>query len=193
MTASELQNLDLHELKLRISKGQRFSYLMFWGHRSSPDGRITKTCLSQWFESPFELNGEIYQTSEHWMMASKARLFGDHEVSIQILKASDPQTVKELGRAVKNFDDRVWKANRRRLVTEGNIAKFEQNEKLKSFLLSTCGIVLVEASPVDSIWGIGLIADDERAKDPMMWQGENLLGFALMDVREKLLRSLTEG
>jgi ribA/ribD-fused uncharacterized protein len=127
------------------------------------------------------------------MMASKARLFGDHEVSIQILKASDPQTVKELGRAVKNFDDRVWKANRRRLVTEGNIAKFEQNEKLKSFLLSTCGIVLVEASPVDSIWGIGLIADDERAKDPMMWQGENLLGFALMDVREKLLRSLTEG
>jgi ribA/ribD-fused uncharacterized protein len=193
MTASELQNLDLQELKLRISKGQRFSYLMFWGHRSSPDGRITKTCLSQWFESPFELNGEIYQTSEHWMMASKARLFGDHEVSMQILKASDPQTAKELGRAVKNFDDRIWKANRRRLVTEGNIAKFEQNEQLKSFLLSTCGIVLVEASPVDSIWGIGLIADDERAKDPMMWQGENLLGFALMDVREKLLRSLTEG
>ena len=193
MTASELQNLDLQELKLRISKGQRFSYLMFWGHRSSPDGRITKTCLSQWFESPFELNGEIYQTSEHWMMASKARLFGDHEVSMQILKASDPQTAKELGRAVKNFDDRIWKANRRRLVTEGNVAKFEQNEQLKSFLLSTCGIVLVEASPVDSIWGIGLIADDERAKDPMMWQGENLLGFALMDVREKLLRTQTEG
>ena len=112
---------------------------------------------------------------------------------MQILKASDPQTAKELGRAVKNFDDRIWKANRRRLVTEGNIAKFEQNEKLKSFLLSTCGIVLVEASPVDSIWGIGLIADDERAKDPMMWQGENLLGFALMDVREKLLRTQTEG
>jgi ribA/ribD-fused uncharacterized protein len=193
MSASELQNLDLQELKLRISKGQRFSYLMFWGHRPSPDGRITKTCLSQWFESPFELDGEIYQTSEHWMMASKARLFGDHEVLMQILKASEPQTVKELGRAVKNFDDRVWKANRRRLVTEGNIAKFEQNDQLKSFLLSTCGVVLVEASPVDSIWGIGLIADDERAKDPMMWQGENLLGFALMDVREKLLRSQTEG
>ncbi|MFM7927100.1 MAG: NADAR family protein, partial [Pirellula sp.] len=89
-----------------------------------------------------------------------------------------------LGRKVRGFKDEVWVANARRIVTEGNIAKFSQNEGLKSFLLATGTKVLVEASPYDRIWGIGLGAEDPKAKHPTTWQGENLLGFALMDVRE---------
>ncbi len=128
----------------------------------------------------------VYQTAEHWMMAAKARLFGDGDTLAKILESSDPKTAKALGRTVKNFDSDVWTANARRLVTEGNIAKFGQNQELRTFLLATGNLVLVEASPYDRIWGIGLMADDERVKNPGTWQGQNLLGFALMDVREQL-------
>jgi ribA/ribD-fused uncharacterized protein len=86
----------------------------------------------------------------------------------------------------RNFDDEVWKQNARRLVTEGNVAKFSQNDDLGEFLLGTGAAVVVEASPYDRIWGIGLKASDERAKNPATWQGQNLLGFALMDVRDEL-------
>ena len=120
------------------------------------------------------------------MMAAKARLFGDEESLLQILESSDPKAAKALGRKVKNFDSSVWDENARRLVTEGNIAKFSQNSHLQEFLLGTGDTVLVEASPYDRIWGIGLKADDERSKNPATWQGQNLLGFALMDVREAL-------
>lgn len=119
-------------------------------------------------------------------MVAKARLFDDDESLVQILKSTDPKTAKALGRKVKNFDGSVWDQNARRLVTEGNIAKFSQNKHLREFLLATGDTVLVEASPFDRIWGIGLKADDDRAKDPLTWQGQNLLGFALMDVREEL-------
>lgn len=119
-------------------------------------------------------------------MAAKARLFGDGDTLAKILESSDPKTAKALGRTVKNFDSDVWTANARRLVTEGNIAKFGQNQELRTFLLATGNLVLVEASPYDRIWGIGLMADDERVKNPGTWQGQNLLGFALMDVREQL-------
>jgi len=120
-------------------------------------------------------------------MAGKARLFNDEESLLQILESADPKTAKELGRRVKNFDGAKWEANARRLVTEGNIAKFSQNSHLCDFLLATGNTVLVEASPCDQIWGIGLEESDERTKDPAKWQGQNLLGFTLMDVRSRLL------
>lgn len=122
-------------------------------------------------------------------MAGKARLFGDLEILEQILKAPEPKTAKALGRKVRGFDDQLWKANARRIVTEGNLAKFGQNESLKAFLLGTGSQILVEASPSDRIWGIGLGSSDPRANDPATWLGTNLLGFALMDVREALARS----
>ena len=87
---------------------------------------------------------------------------------------------------MKNFDDDVWKANCRQLVTEGNMAKLSQNEALRAFLLSTGDQILVDASPYDRIWGIGLKATDAKAQHPDTWQGQNLLGFALMDVRAAL-------
>ena len=178
--------LDLNTLRQLCSDGESFEYTFFWGHQPAKDGRITKTCFSQWFPAPFEVNGQFYATAEHWMMAEKARLFGDAEVLAQILKTGDPREAKALGRKVSNFDESVWNENARRSVTEGNVAKFSQNDELRDFLLDTGDSVLVEASPYDRIWGIGLKSDDERASHPDTWQGQNLLGFALMDVREQL-------
>ncbi|MEM7249641.1 MAG: NADAR family protein, partial [Acidobacteriota bacterium] len=117
---------------------------------------------------------------------SQARLFGDEERLAEILAASEPAQAKKLGRRVKPFDDVRWKAERRDIVTAGNHAKFSQNARLRDFLLGTGRQVLVEASPMDRIWGIGMSAKDPRASDPRQWQGHNLLGFALMDVRERL-------
>ena len=178
--------LDLIQLRRRCSDGEKFRYLFFWGHQPAKDGIITSSCLSQWYGASFEIAGVVYPTAEHWMMASKARLFADDETLQQILESADPKTAKALGRKVKHFNDDVWKANCRRLVTEGNVAKFGQNEPLRAFLLGTGDQVLVEASPFDRIWGIGLKSTDAKAKHPDTWQGQNLLGFALMDVRAEL-------
>lgn len=181
--------MNLEELQKQVSNGQEFEYLFFYGHQPSEDGRITKSCFSQWFYSPFVIDKIVYPTAEHWMMASKARLFNDDKILSRILNSSEPKAVKNLGRKVKDFKLDVWSDHCRALVTEGNIAKFEQNEKLKTFLLSTGNSVIVEASPSDTIWGIGLKFDDERAKNPMTWLGQNLLGFSLMDVRYYLSRN----
>ncbi|HZZ82153.1 MAG TPA: NADAR family protein [Gemmataceae bacterium] len=178
--------LDLEQLRRRCSEGEQFRYLFFWGHQPSKDGRITASCLSQWFAASFTIDKMSYSTAEHWMMASKARLFGDDETLQQILSAADPKDAKALGRQVRNFDNEVWTKSCRQLVTQGNVAKFSQNETLRAFLLATEDQVLVEASPYDRIWGIGLKATDEKAKHPATWEGQNLLGFALMDVRAQV-------
>lgn len=120
------------------------------------------------------------------MMAEKARLFGDHASASAILAAGSPKQAKQIGREVSGFDPAIWDREKMRVVTEGNLQKFSQNKPLKEFLISTRDSILVEASPVDRIWGIGLAADDERAENPLLWRGENLLGFALMETREKL-------
>lgn len=178
--------LDLASLRRRCAEGEKFRFLLFWGHQPSKDDRITASCLSQWYGASFEIAGIVYPTAEHWMMASKARLCNDDHTLHEILESNDPKTAKALGRKVKDFDDEIWKESCRRLVTDGNVAKFSQNDDLREFLLATEDQVIVEASPYDRIWGIGLKADDERAKHPDTWQGQNLLGFALMDVREAL-------
>ena len=119
-------------------------------------------------------------------MAQKARLFGDDQTAARILDAESPKQVKQLGREVRGFDSARWDEEKRRIVTEGNAHKFTQNLALGEFLLSTRDLILVEASPVDPVWGIGLAADDDNARNPLLWRGENLLGFALMDVRDRL-------
>lgn len=161
-------------------------FLFFWGHQKSKDGLITKTCFSQWWESSFTVNGVVYKTAEHWMMAKKAELFGDNEMAIKILAANSPAQAKDLGRQVKNFNESIWNEKRFEIVVEGNFHKFSQNEELKAFLVDTKKRVLVEASPVDKIWGIGLTAESDKAENPLLWNGLNLLGFALMEVRDQL-------
>ncbi|MFF8846966.1 NADAR family protein [Streptomyces sp. NPDC015127] len=174
------------ELIKLAAKGHRIKYLHFWGHAPRRDGRIGASCLSQWWPAPFEVDGVRYATAEHWMMAAKARLFGDAEAERKALDAKSPAQAKRAGRLVRGFDEAIWKRERFSVVHAGSVHKFGQDAALRDFLLGTGDRVLVEASPVDRIWGIGLAADDERALDPARWRGLNLLGFALMEAREEL-------
>lgn len=169
----------------KINNGEDVEYLFFRGHRPSDDGQITKSCFSQWWQSSFVTEDKIYKTAEHWMMEKKALLFGDYEIAEKILIADDPGKVKNLGRLVTGYNDLKWQENREQIVTEGNYHKFNQHDKLKYFLLSTKDAVIVEASPVDTIWGIGLASNNAGAHDPKKWRGLNLLGFALMEIRDR--------
>lgn len=165
-------------------KGNKF--LFFWGHQASKDGSITKTCFSQWWLSPFTVDGIEYPTAEHWMMAKKAELFKDHDILAKILQVKSPAEAKKLGRKVQNYQEETWLANRYGIVKEGNLNKFSQNKALKEFLLNTADRIIVEASSVDSIWGIGMATDNKHIENPEKWKGLNLLGFALMEVRDEL-------
>ncbi|HFC00809.1 MAG TPA: NADAR family protein [Phaeodactylibacter sp.] len=168
----------------------RIKYLFFWGHRASKDGSITASCLSQWWPCQFVVDDILYKSTEHWMMAEKAKLFKDDEHWKQIIDCESPAKAKKLGRKVRGFDNEKWTAHRYEIVKSGNFYKFSQNENLKIFLLNTQNRVLVEASPVDNIWGIGLAKTDSRASNPNKWKGLNLLGFALMEVRERIEQSM---
>lgn len=120
------------------------------------------------------------------MMAEKARLFDDMEMLHQILIAKSPAAAKRLGRKVRGFEESTWEHHRVEIVVEGLFRKFSLQDDLKMYLLGTGKKVLAEASPHDRIWGIGMKKEDTRAKNPCFWKGLNLLGFALMDVREEL-------
>ena len=158
--------------------------LLFYGHRVTK--AVTETCLSQWYPCQFEVDGVTYTSAEQYMMAEKAKLFGDEEIRAEILNTDDPRMCKALGRKVKNFDKAVWDKEKEHIVRKGNTKKFLQNSALRSFLLSTGDKVLVEASPTDRVWGIGLGKNNPDALDPQKWRGQNLLGFALMNVRDFL-------
>jgi ribA/ribD-fused uncharacterized protein len=177
------------ELAGLVAAGARPKWLMFWGHRPERDGAIGRGALSQWWPAPFTVDGVRYATAEHWMMAGKARLFGDQESVPAILAARTPAEAKKLGRLVRGFDEERWQAACFELVAAGSTAKFGQDPALRDYLLGTGGRVLVEASPLDRVWGIGLAADDERAAEPARWRGRNLLGFALMEARSRLASS----
>jgi ribA/ribD-fused uncharacterized protein len=166
--------------------GVALSFRFFWGHRPLAGGGVGVSCLSQWFASALTVDGQRYATAEHFMMAGKARLFGDEETAAAILAAPDPGRVKALGRRVAGFDEATWERHRYDIVVAGNLAKFGQHDRLRGFLLDTSDDVLVEASPQDAVWGIGVTASDPRAEHPLDWPGLNLLGFALMDVRAAL-------
>ncbi|GAB7104784.1 NADAR family protein [Streptomyces phaeofaciens JCM 4814] len=177
---------DREALVSTVRAGTRVKYLLFWGHRPLPDGRLGASCLSQWWPSPFVVGPDTYATAEHWMMAEKARLFDDAEAERRVLAAGHPSEAKKAGRLVRGFDEETWQRERFRIVVEGSVHKFASNPRLRSFLLGTGERVLVEASPVDRVWGIGLAADDDAATDPQRWRGPNLLGFALMQARRRL-------
>ena len=175
--------------QLAAAGGDRLDFLFFWGHQAGPGGKLGPGCLSQWWEASFTVDGQSYRSAEYFMMAEKARLFGDEKTRAQILAAPDSRTAKALGRKVSGFADALWTAQRYRIVLTGSLAKFGQNDELWEFLRQTGEKVLVEASPLDKVWGIGLAQDDPRARDPKSWQGLNLLGFALMEAREILAGS----
>lgn len=182
---------SLEHLIEQISAGLSPKYVFFWGHKSDAE-QINRSCLSQWYEAPFVLDGITYKTAEHYMMAQKAQLFNDEARFQQIINADDPSRAKALGRSVANFNEAVWSQACFEIVINANIGKFTQNAHLGDYLRATQNRVLVEASPVDRSWGIGLASDHEYAQIPSQWNGANYLGFALMEVRDFLLEETNQ-
>lgn len=169
--------MNINELKIKIIEGFEPSYHLFY----------VGEC-SQWLESYFEIGYTRYSSCEQYMMAQKAVTFEDYDSYRKIMSARSPKVIKALGKMVKKFVPKVWDDVKYQIVVDGNYAKFSQNEELLEFLLNTGDDVMVEASPYDTIWGIGMGANHSDATNPNKWQGENLLGFAIMDVREQLLK-----
>ncbi len=145
-------------------------------------------CCSNWYTgAPFTHSGKTMLTSEHGMMWGKAMLFNDIETAERILKTNTAYDVKKLGREVKNFDKAVWEANCKQIVYDVCKDKFQQHPNLMSLLLETKGTTLVETSPVDSVWGIGLAADHKDAASRETWKGTNYLGEVLTKLRDDIL------
>jgi ribA/ribD-fused uncharacterized protein len=176
----------LADLRAAELAGQPLKIMPFWGHKPTASGAIGAGCLSQWWPEAFTVDGVTYPTAEHWMMAGKARLFGDEDGLAAVLAAKSPGAAKAAGRKVRGFDEQRWSDARYDLVVAGNLAKFGQHPDLREFLARTGDRVLVEASPYDRIWGVGMAPTNPDVDRPSAWRGLNLLGFALMDVRERL-------
>ena len=147
-----------------------------------------QSVFNQWTRSPFVYDNVEYINCEQFMMAQKASIFGDDEIYEKIMRETNPKTIKGLGRRVKGFDTTIWDQHKYQIVVLGNMAKFTdpRNSDMKEALLSTGNSMLAEASPYDKIWGIGVAADHTDATNPSKWRGENLLGKALMEVRDAL-------
>ena len=166
---------NLETLLEAVRAGESVEYIFFWSG-----------CLSNWYPAKFTAEGVQYATTEQYYMAHKARVFNDSRSLKKILRIVDPREAKMLGRKIKGFDVNVWKEHRENIMIAGNMSKFLQNIKLKKYLISTGEKVLVEASPYDQIWGIGMGEGTATIKDPTTWRGLNLLGFCLMNVRRRL-------
>jgi ribA/ribD-fused uncharacterized protein len=150
-----------------------------------------KCIFSQWHRASFKgPDGALYSNTEQWMMAGKARVFNDTGTLSKIMKTSDPKKIWALGRKVANFDGRTWDKHKRHVVLQGNLLKFSQNREFARAILATGDRVLVEASPWDKIWGIGMNAASACRVPESDWKGLNLLGNALMDVRSILRDAL---
>lgn len=142
--------------------------------------------LSNWALSEFTVNGITFSSMEQYMMYQKAACFKDEEIAEKILATTDVAVIKALGRQVKGYNDGYWNGVRQLLVYEGLKEKFVQNEDLKKQLLDTEDSILAECAVNDRIWGIGLSMQDSNRLEPEKWRGQNLLGYALMVVRERM-------
>jgi len=150
-------------------------YIFFW-----------KAIISNWHICKFTVNDVEYNTSEQYFMHQKAMTFHNYDIAQKILQSKNPKEQKALGRKVSGFDYVIWNTIRYKVMLKGNYEKFSQDEFSRKKLLETGNKILVEASPYDIIWGIGLEEDDERILNEREWKGQNLLGKVLMEVREKL-------
>lgn len=164
------------------SQQERFTF--FW-RQGSP--------FSQWHAAHFVVDDVKFVCAEQYMMYKKAELFHDQDAMQQILDSTSPKFHKAIGRLVQGFKEGVWKRNRTQIVYEASMAKFSQNASLRHALVRTAGTTLVEASPSDCIWGIGLRQSDPRAAKRHKWRGLNLLGETLTRVRDELITQEQEG
>lgn len=166
-------------MKVTKPNGEKIEIIPFW--------QLNKPWeeFSNWYESKMNIDGIEYDTVEKYMMAMKAKLFGDFEVQKEIMKTTHQAKIKALGRKVRNFDPVIWDNHKYQIVYKGNYEKFTQHQDLKERLLSTGDAILVEASPYDKVWGIGS-NDPKVIADESLWKGENLLGKILMEVRDDI-------
>jgi ribA/ribD-fused uncharacterized protein len=149
--------------------------ILFWGG-----------WLSQWYKAPMMLQGLRFACCEQFMMAGKAKLFGDDDAFAEIMETDNPRRHKEIGRKVQNFSIETWDRHAQEIVTIGNYAKFTQNDRLKDLLLNETGRMCIAEATSDSVWGIGLHRDDPAIGDRKQWKGRNLLGKCLMEVRRHI-------
>lgn len=183
-----MRNKDVIEA---YDRGDKLDFIFFWGHTNKSNS-VNKTCFSQWYtdSGEFQDNDFVYGSCEHYMMLHKLLLMNGNNHSDpmvdKILEAVTTKEVKALGRKIKNWDEKKWNAEKFNIVVQGNLLKFSQDEELKEYLLSTGDKILVEASPFDPNWGIGLDSHAPNVDNPNTWKGDNLLGYALMEVRDKL-------
>ncbi len=169
----------------------RPKFLFFYGSKMNFE-QIGKECLSQWYECDFIVDGTEYSTAEQYMMAQKALLFNDKKSFYKIMAADSPREYKAIGRRIKGFNQDVWDKHKYDIVYKGNYAKFSQNKALRRFLENTGDKILVEASPFDEVWGIKMSEDNPDIYNPEKWNGQNLLGFVLMDVRDSFFHILSD-
>jgi len=181
----ERNKIYTREYIINLSKNEQLEYIFFW--KTSKD-TLDEGCFSQWQETYFTVQNIKYSCAEQFMMAYKADLFDDLKTFEKIINENNPKIIKELGREVKNFNENIWNEKKYNVVVYANWYKFFQNKEFKNILLCTGKNILVEASPYDKIWGVGLPETDKNIINPSNWKGENLLGFALMQVRDSLIR-----
>lgn len=162
-----------------MSSTAETKYVYFWSEKEPEYG-----CFSQWYRSDFEEDGVRFNCSEQYMMAKKALLFGDQKIYEKIMKTTSPKQMKFLGRKVQNFDPVIWEKERYDIVLCGNMLKFGYNTNILDILRNTSESIIAEASPYDKIWGIGL--RKRKGLTKKNWQGLNLLGEVLMEVRKTL-------
>ena len=168
----------------KISIGNRVCDAVYFHKIDEPNG-----FLSNWYSSACEIEDKKFTSVEQYIMYRKAEIFGDTEIADRILSTDDPETQKALGRKVSGYSGYVWDGIRQMVVYRGLMAKFSQNEDLKELLLKTGDAYLVECAMRDKIWACGRSLYDERRKDASLWDGTNILGFALMEVRERLRKN----
>ncbi|GAB3366258.1 NADAR family protein [Arachidicoccus ginsenosidivorans] len=184
-------NIEYLKLSYRILQEDidAIDFQFFSPDSSSAETLLTSNYLSQSWIAPFKVNGVTFPTAEHWMIYQKARLFEDQEIAAKVMSTKHPDDVKSLGRKITGFVEEVWDCHKYNIVLEGNYCKFLQNESLLNILLATKTAILAEASSTDEVWGIGLSMEDNRIRNPLLWPGQNLLGFALMEVRDLLIEN----
>jgi ribA/ribD-fused uncharacterized protein len=178
---------DLAWLKQRYDSGVQPKFLFFAAPSGDDSDMSPRSVLSQWYPSAFSVQRERYTHAAHWMMVQKAKLFGDESTATELLAMHHDDDIRERGRKIDGFEQRRWNEHRYGIVLQGNLFKFSQHPALRTYISATHPLVLTEANPGDQIWGIGLREDSPEAGNPHSWLGLNLLGFALMEVRDQLI------
>lgn len=158
-------------------------YIFF---REPEQGLINESAFSMWYEAPFKVGEAEYRTVRQYFLAEKAKAFGDEETRINIINSQNPEEMEKLADSVKNFDTNVWDEVRYAIMLVGNYHKFWNNIELKKLLIESEDSVIVYAHPENLLWRNGVEESDTRAYTPQLWPGRNLLGFALMELRDHL-------